>query len=330
MLSLIWIKNYLLTSDISLLQLFMDIKSYDDELEGLYQLWREVAKERANSAEKDITEFKKEYLKTPKNIDCQCFTIHKNSKIVGASILKLRENKEKSFLDFLVPKERLHTEGAKELLKKSIGYCKEQAVFKITLSPNIYPQEVIDFFKKKGFKKSDEYPFGLWMKRELRDLPDLEIPEGIDIFAVEDLEGPILAKDLAEVHLDYVDKESFDLEDIIDQFKKMDEEKEDIFYCIAKQKETDEIVGFSRTVFVDLIRADNIAQNVGLVVKEDNRKKGIGNALLVDSFHRAKERGYKKMYISTHSKNPAQKLYRRVGFELKRKFPNLCYEIEET
>ncbi len=34
------------------------------------------------------------------------------------------------------------------------------------------------------------------------------------------------------------------------------------------------------------------------------------------------------MYISTHSENPAQRLYRRVGFELEKEHPNLTYEDE--
>jgi len=308
----------------------MEIKSYErSELEEVYQLWREVAKERPNAVEKDIRKFEKEHLKTSEGIDQQCFTLHEDSKIIGASILKLMPKEANSLLDFLVPKERLDSKGSKELLKKSIEYCKEEGESEITLSPNIYPQGVIDFFKEQGFERSEDYPSGLWMKKELKDLPDLKTPEGIDIFAVEDLRGRVSARDLAEVHLDYADTDSFDLEEIIDEFEKVDKERDEILYGIAKLEGSEEVVGFSRTVFVDLLRGESIAQNVGLVVKEEERKKGIGEALLVDSFHRAKEKGYKKMYISTHSKNPAQRLYRRVGFELDREHPNLCYEIEE-
>ena len=308
----------------------MEIKRYEqDELEELYKLWREVAKERPNAVEKDIEEFEKEHLKTSEGIDQQCFTLHEDSRMVGASILKLMPKEANSLLDFLVPKERLWDEKSKELLKKSIEYCEEKGESEITLSPNIYPQGVIDFFKKEGFERSEDYPSGLWMKKELRDLPDLKIPEDIDIFAVEDLRECVSARDLAEVHLDYTDDNDFELEDIIDEFEKFDKEQDDILYGIAKLEGSEEVVGFSRTVFVDLLRGESIAQNVGLVVKEEERKKGIGEALLVDSFHRAKEKGYEKMYISTHSKNPAQRLYRRVGFELEREHPNLCYEIEE-
>jgi len=63
-------------------------------------------------------------------------------------------------------------------------------------------------------------------------------------------------------------------------------------------------------------------------VKEEHRNRGIGGALLRDSFQRAEEKGHDKMYISIHSENPAQRLYRRVGFELEREHPNLSYDIE--
>jgi len=248
--------------------------------------------------------------------------------MIGASILKLMPKETNSLLDFLVPKERLRSEASKELLKKSIEHCEENGGSEITLSPNIYPQGVIDFFKEQGFERSEDYPSGLWMKKELRDLPDPKTPEGIDIFAVEDLRGRVSARDLAEVHLDYADTDSFDLEEIIDEFEKMDEERDENLYGTSKLRESDEVVGFIKTVFVDLVRGGSVAKNVGLVVKEEKRERGIGEALLVDSFHRAKEKGYDKMYISTHSKNPAQRLYRRVGFELEREFPNLCYKIE--
>ncbi len=307
----------------------MEIKRYEDhQLEELYQLWREVIKERPYMAEKDMEGFEATHLKTSKSIELRCFTLYDNSKLIGASIIMMRPKEAGTSLDFLVPEERLHREGSKELLERSIEYCKEKGRSEITLSPNIYPQGVIDFFKEQGFEKSEDCPSGLWMKKDLEDLSEQKTLEGIDIFAVEDLEGTVSARDLAKVHLDYSDQDNFELEDIIDIFEKRDKEIDNILYGIAKLEEGDEVVAFSRTVFLDLLRGDSIAQNIGLVVKKEHRNKGIGEALLQDSFHRAEERGYHKMYISTHSKNPAQRLYRRVGFELEKEHPVLTYEIE--
>lgn len=81
-------------------------------------------------------------------------------------------------------------------------------------------------------------------------------------------------------------------------------------------------------MFLDMLSGGKRAHNGGLMVKEGYRNKGIGGALLVDSFHGVKERGYDEIYISTHSKNPAQRLYKSVGFELVSEHDNLYYEIE--
>ncbi len=311
----------------------MKIEEYDDDedtLKELYELWREVAKERPNTVEKDVEEFEKQNLKTSKSIDLQCFTVYQNSNLIGASILQMRPGEANPFLNFLVPKEKLRSEESKELLERSIEYCKKEGKSEITLSANIYPQEVIDFFKEQGFEKSEDYPSGLWMRKDLEDLSEPKPPEGIDIFAVEDLGGRVSARDLAEVQLDYTDDDSFELVDIIDEIEKFDREQNYILYGIAQLEDSDEVVGFSRTIFKDLLRGDSIAQNVGLVVKEEHRNKGIGGTLLVDSFHRAKKKGYEKLYISTHSKNPAQRLYKEVGFELEREHPNLSYRIQNN
>ncbi len=307
----------------------MDIKSYKDhDLEELYKLWREVAKERPYAPEKDIEEFEETYLKTFTREDIKCLLAYDGSELIGACILDLRPKDANPYLNFLVPKEILESEISKELLKKSIKLCKGKGKSEVVLSPNIYPQEFIDFFKRQRFKKIEQYPSGLWMKKNLEDLSELKTTKGIDIFAVEDLEGPISARDLAEVQVNYANP-NYDVKEIIDEFEKLDREQKEISYSIAKLEKTEEVVGYSRTVFIDLVRGDSIAKNVGLVVKKEQRRKGIGEALLVDSFHRAKKKGYDKMYISTHSEDLAQRLYRRVGFELEREQPNLCYEIDK-
>lgn len=309
----------------------MKIEKYKEEekgsLEELYELWREVAKERPNAVEKDIEQFEKEHLNTFTSTEIQCFTGYEGPDLLGASILDLRPKEADPYLDFLVPEERLESEISKELLDRSIELCREEGKSEVVLSPNIYPQGVIDFFRKQGFEKRKEEPSGLWMKKDLKDLPERQDPKDFDILAVEDLEDSVSVKDLAEVHLDYVNT-NYELEDIMDEFKKIDKERDEISYSIARSKDTEEVVGFSRTVFIDLLRGDSIAQNIGLVVKKEHREKGIGRALLIDSFHRAKEKGYEKMYISTHSKNPAQRLYKRVGFEVEREHPLLAYQIE--
>jgi len=186
-------------------------------LKESYELWRKVAKERPNAVEKDIGQFEKSHLKTLTSEDVKCFFAYDGPELIGACILDLRPKDANPYLDFLVPKERLESELSNELLEKSIELCKEKGKSEVELSPNIYPHEFIDFFKEQGFKKREQYPSGLWMKKSLEDLSRVETSDGIDIFLVEDLEGPVSAKDLAEVQLDYANP-NYELEDIIDEF----------------------------------------------------------------------------------------------------------------
>ncbi len=248
--------------------------------------------------------------------------------MVGAAIITLRPKEAEPYLDFLVPEKRLESDASKELLERSFRFCRDEEESKVFLAPNLYPEGFYDFFKEVGFEKDEKYPAGLWMKKELEDLSERKTPEGYKIQAVEDLDGPISAADLGEVHKDYMDP-NYDLENVIGSLERRDKKIDDMLYSVAKSEEEDKVIGFSIIVFIELVRGDRIAQNNGLVVKEEHRNKGIGGALLKDSFHRAKEKGYEDMYISTHSKNPAQRLYRRVGFELVTEHPNLCYEIKD-
>lgn len=311
----------------------MKIKKYEDgnekALEGLYELWREVAKERPNAYEKDMEQFEKEHLKTFTGEEVQCFMAFEGSDLVSASILELRPKDANPYLNFLVPEERLESEISEELIDRSIQLCREEGKSEVVLSPNIYQQEFIGFLKGHGFEERKEEPTGLWMKKTLEDLAEVQTPPGIDIFAVKELGKKISARELAEVQLDYANT-NYNLEKIIEELKKIDREMDDILYGIAKLEDTNEVIGFSRNIFIDLLRGDSIAQNIGLIVKKEHREKGIGGTLLIDSFHRANKKGYDKMYISTHSNNPAQRLYKRAGFEVEREHPHLSYRIKQN
>ncbi|MFP4141787.1 MAG: N-acetyltransferase family protein [Thermoplasmata archaeon] len=303
----------------------MQVEEYKGELEELYRLWREVAKERENSLDKSKEEFKEENLNAPVG-KIKCFTAWKAKELVGASLLTMRPKDASPYMNLLVPENRLESNGSKRLLEKSIEFCRKNGESEVQLSPKLYPEGFLDFFKEQGFEKDEEYPSGLWMKKELVDLDDLQIPEGIEIFETTTLGGKISAEGLAEVQSDYANS-NYDLEDISAEIEMVDDDRE-ILYSIARLEDSGEVVGFSRTMFLDLLSGNKIAQNSGLVVKKNQRNKGIGGALLIDSFHGTNEKGYDEMYISTHSNNPAKRLYKRLGFKLVREHPQLRYEIK--
>lgn len=284
-----------------------------------------MAKERANSIDKSREQFEKENLNVPVG-EIRCLTAYDGEELVGASMIMLRPKDASPFMNYLVPEKRLGSDLSVALLERSMELCEENGESDVQLSPKLYSEEFIDFFRAQGFEKHEEYPAGLWMRKELTDLEELEVPEGIDIVHAESLGDDISAEELAEVQWDEEGSDQ-DFEDVVAMFEQRDSDR-DILYSAARLDESGETVGTAMTMFVDMLSGEKVAHNGGLMVKEEHRNKGIGGALLVDSFHRTKEKGYEKMYISTHSKNPAQKLYRRKGFELVNEHPFMCCEID--
>lgn len=303
----------------------MHIREYEGELDEFYQLWREVAKERPIAIEKDKEQFEKENLQSESE-DVRCFTAHKDDDLIGASIINHKQREGTPYMDLLVPEKSLGSEKSEKLIEKSIDYCREEGKSKLELSPKVYSEKFEDFIRDHGFEEDEKYPSGLWMRKELQNLSEVETPEGIEMISADEFDDTLSAQEIAEIQRGEYPP-GYDFEDIVALLKKMDRERDDLLYTVAKSKEEGEHVGYSRTMFVDLVSGDSIAHNMGLAVKEGHRDEGIGKALLQKSFKEVKEKGYDTMYISTHSNNPAQRLYKRLGFEVEREHPNLCYKI---
>ncbi len=305
----------------------MPIQEYQGELGDLYLLWRKVAKKRPAAIEKDKEQFEKENLQS-KNEDVQCFTAYEDEDLIGATIINHREREGTPYMDFLVPEERLESEISEKLIENSIDYCREEGKSKLELSPKIYSKKFVNFFRNQGFKEDEKYPSGLWMRKELQNISDVDIPDGIEMFSADEFGDTVSAEDIAEIQKGEYPP-GYEFEDIVVLLKKMDRERDELLYTVAKSKKEGESLGYSRTMFVDLVSGDSIAHSMGLAVKEGHRNKGIGKALLQQSFKEVREKGYDTMYISTHSNNPAQRLYKRLGFEVVREHPNLCYIIND-
>jgi len=305
----------------------MHIREYEGELDELYQLWRKVAKERPSAIEKDKEQFEKENLQS-KNEDVQCFTAYEDDELIGASIIKPKQREGTPYLDFLLPESLFEDEASVKLLERLLDYCKENGKSKLELSPKIYSKKFVNFFRNHGFEEDEKYPSGLWMRKELQGLSEIEMPDGIEIFSTDEFGDTVSAEDIAEIQKGEYPP-GYEFEDIVALLKKMDRERDELLYTVAKSGEEGESVGYSRTMFVDLVRGESIAHSMGLAVKEGHRNKGIGKSLLQRTFEEVKKRGYDTMYISTHSNNPAQRLYKRLGFEVVREHPNLCYIIND-
>ena len=78
------------------------------------------------------------------------------------------------------------------------------------------------------------------------------------------------------------------------------------------------VVGMAHLlVYHDLAHGQASGQLLGLVVREDHRRQGVGRALLQEVMRLAKARGVGEFHISTEQDNAtAQRLYRRAGAEV--------------
>jgi ribosomal protein S18 acetylase RimI-like enzyme len=76
-----------------------------------------------------------------------------------------------------------------------------------------------------------------------------------------------------------------------------------------------EVVGFAHLLtYHDLSHGAPAGELLGLIVKDDVRRQGIGGALLREAIGRARERGVRELHINTEADNEAVRgLYARFG-----------------
>ena len=135
----------------------MQVQQFKGEMDELYQLWREVAKERPSAIEKDKEQFEKENLQSESE-DVKCFTAHEGDDLIGASIIKHKQREGTPYMEFLVPERRLNDEIFEELLERTLNYCKEEGKSKLELSPKVYSEKFVGFIRDYGFEEDEKYP----------------------------------------------------------------------------------------------------------------------------------------------------------------------------
>ena len=303
-----------------------EITKYNGQINELYSLWLDVSKNIPYTEKLDVDSFKNAYLESAltENI---CYLAREEGTLKGAAMVHIYPGWG-AVLQLWVPHVELGNETSIKLLEKAIGLCREKPIPQISPKPLLGCSEYNAFFTSRGFIRNEEHPEALWMRKTLETIPNLKMPEGVAITFTEDLDESGDIEGLARLEVD-IAREQHDLK--IDQEENIlalrnEMLEENVTYGIAKIGS--EVVGYSRTIFTDLLSGEKIVKNRGLAVNERFRKKGIGEALLISSMAMVKDTGYEEMYISTHSKNPARYLYTRVGFETIEIVPSLVYKVE--
>ena len=87
------------------------------------------------------------------------------------------------------------------------------------------------------------------------------------------------------------------------------------FVAIENNEIVGMITGLVENTFADayLHRKEGLVR--GFVVKKEYRKKGVGKKLLESVMKEFKKRGIKVYIVYFYSKNPAKKLYKKMGFK---------------
>lgn len=60
---------------------------------------------------------------------------------------------------------------------------------------------------------------------------------------------------------------------------------------------------------------DAATPEIGIGVRRDDRRRGIGSALVAELIEQARLRGVRQLSLSVEPDNPAARLYRKFGFE---------------
>jgi len=302
-----------------------EIAQYRNELQDLYKLWFRTSKNLPYAERLDSDAFRRAFLENAMSENV-CFLAREDGKPEGAAMAHLYPGWG-AVLQMWVPHEDLGDEKSVLLLDRCIELCREKIVPKISPKPLLGSRRYYEFFKGRGFVINEEYPEGLWMRKTLDAIPEFDMPKGLTVKFTDDLDKSGVIESVARLDVE-IAREQLDLEANIEKNIQSlrDEMREtDVMYGIAKIDS--KFVGYSRIGFTDLISGEKMASNRGLAVKKDFRNRKIGEALLTSSMKAVRDRGYGEMYISTHSKNPARRLYERVGFDTIETVPSLVLRI---
>jgi ribosomal protein S18 acetylase RimI-like enzyme len=302
-----------------------EIRQYRDELQDLYKLWFRTSKNIPYTEKLDAGAFERAFLENAMSENV-CFLAHEGGKPEGAAMAHLYPGWG-AVLQMWCAHEDLGDEKSVLLLDRCIELCRERNVPKISPKPLLGSRGYYEFFKGRGFIINEEYPEGLWMRKILDVIPEFDMPKDLAINFTDDLDNSGAIESVARLDVE-IAQEQLDLDaDVEKNIQSLrDEMREaDVMYGIAKINS--EFAGYSRIGFTDLISGEKMASNRGLAVKDCFRNRKIGEALLLSSMKAVRNQGYGEMYISTHSKNPARRLYERVGFDTIETVPSLVLMI---
>jgi len=292
------------------------IKRYRDSPNNLFFLWQKVTKEWLWQKELDEKQFVTAYFKNPLAKEIYCLVAEYKNGSIGTVIIQIMPFRKSGYIHlFVLP--RFQNKGIENaILKKALTDLKGHRIAKkLIYIPIPFGPKYLAIFKRIGFKPNLDYPKGLLMKIILKRSPIIPNCEGYSIIRVEKVRGFSMLEQLANLDITYAEEGGIKAKtsEIIEEHKHFDKITKKYCYSIAIRKNM--VLGYTRNEITKNVRGDLQLRNSGLIVKSDERNKGIGGALLKDGLCWGYKNSITEAYISTHSKNPARYLYENVGYK---------------
>lgn len=294
----------------------IEIKRYRDSPNKLFPLWQKVTKEWLWQKDLYEKQFVTAYFKNPLTKEIYCLVAEYKNEFIGTLIIQIISIRNSGYIHlFVLP--RFQNKGIENaILIKALSDLKgHQIAKKLTYIPIPFGPKYSTIFKKIGFIANPDYPKGLLMKIRLNKPPKTPKCDGYSIIRVEKIKRFPMLEQLANLDIAYAEEGGINAKtsEIIEEHKHFDKITKRYCYSIAIRKNM--VLGYTRNDITKNVRGDLQLRNSGLIVKGDERNRGIGGVLLMDGLCWGYKNGIAEAYISTHSKNLARFLYRNVGYK---------------
>lgn len=293
----------------------MDIRrKYPDNAGQLYNLWRRLNRKGIYSYDINKQEFLHRFFQNP-SVKSRCYLGEEDGNKLGAVLLEIYDWGIYLY-DWIEEREGYVFE---EFFDHIIGSIGENKI--IILAPPFGRIEAVEGWKDVGFEKSEDAPYNLLMKKELS--ADEEIEDvGIEIELLADPGQKEMIERLAALFTEVSGR--WDDKKAMEKNITWDLEGAMIYYMALTGGRTTGYCGMEKR---ELISGDDMNWIKELGVHPEERGKGVATDLILHTMNRLKKEGHEEIYIDTHSKNPAVDLYKRLGFQVIERVPNLVYKV---
>jgi len=298
-----------------------EVLDFSGDADGLYDLWLAAAAERPWETRKTIDRFTGKYLEDPFQRNGFILTAVDEKHTAGAALVSLIPEMRRAVMRLWVLPERQRKGLGARLLKETTARLKEQGQWRLECEPVPFCPGYNAFFKAKGFKPDALYPGGFLMRRGIDGITGPGAVKGCEIVRVGRIEKSEYFDRDANVEIGYSGGQKIDLEERKNEM--LATMADSLSHCYSLAVDGEHVLGFSRSAIVENAAGELQLRNRGLIVSQEARGSGIGRALLDDNLAWGKEEGVSMAYISTHSTNPAKRLYERAGYEVVETLENL-------